>query len=194
MNIYDFDGTIYEGDSCHDIVIFGLKHYPHLTLNSLIKAGVLRRKYKNGKISFKIVKENLLSFIFKIKNYKTFVNEFVNTHMCNIKPFYKEIQNENDIIVTASYELWINVFAKNLGVKYVIATKTDKNGNIIGDNCKGKEKVRRLLEEFKDKEFINAYSDSSVDIPILELAKNPYVVEGNKVLKYRKGYNFKNNK
>ena len=32
MNIYDFDGTIYDGDSCRDIVKYGLKKHPILTL------------------------------------------------------------------------------------------------------------------------------------------------------------------
>ena len=194
MNLYDFDGTIYDGDSCYDIVMYGLKHYPFITLNSLIKSGVLRKKYKKGKIEFEIVKEELLSFLFKINNYELFVKRFVDSHMNKIKSFYKDIQKEDDIIITASYELWIKLFANNLGIKYVIATKTDEKGHIIGKNCKGEEKVRRLKEEFKNKKFLCSYSDSSKDIPMLEIAENAFVIEGNNILEYKKGYIFKNNK
>lgn len=194
MNLYDFDGTIYDGDSCYDIVMYGLKHYPFITLNSLIKSGVLRKKYKKGKVEFEVVKEALLRFLFKINNYELFVKKFVDSHMNKIKSFYKEIQKEDDIILTASYELWIKLFASNLGIKNVIATKTDNNGHIIGKNCKGEEKVRRLKEEFKNIKFLCAYSDSSKDIPMLEIAENAFVIEGNNILEYKKGYIFKNNK
>jgi len=194
MNIYDFDDTIYDGDTCKDIIKYGLKKHPILTTKSLIKASILNKKYKKGLIEFEIVKETMLSFIFKIKNYKEFVNDFVNLHMKNIKSFYKERQSEFDVIVTASYELWINVFAEKIGIKHVIGTKTDDKGHIIGKNCKGEEKINRIKEEFPNIAYMCSYSDSSVDIPILELSNIAFVVEGNNLNPYVKGYKFKNNK
>ena len=194
MNIYDFDDTIYEGDTEVDIVKYGLKTHPILTIESLLKANKLNKDYKAGLIEFERVKEEMLSFIFKTGNTKNFIKKFVDTHMKNIKPWYKNRQTKKDIIATASYEIWINLFAENLGIKYVIGTKTDEEGHIIGNNCKRDEKVRRIKELFPKEDFLTAYSDSSVDIPILELAKESYVVEGNELKLYKKGYNFKNNK
>ena len=194
MNIYDFDGTIYNGDSCRDIVIYGLLHYPSIVLKSLKKARLLNEKYKKGYISFEEVKEALLSFIYKINNYPKFINSFVDSHMKKIKPFYLSRKSEADIIVTASYDLWIKQFAKRLGIKHVIATNTDSNGKIIGKNCKGEEKVKRIKELYSDTEILCAYGDSSKDIPVLKLAKTAYVVEGNKLFTYKKDYKFKNNK
>ena len=194
MNLYDFDNTIYNGDSCEDLVIYGLKKHPIITLNSLMKANKLNKEYKKGLIEFEKVKEVLLSFIFKIDDYDSFINEFVLTHMKNIKSWYKKFQTENDILATASYELWIKKFADKLGIKYVIATKTDEHGHIIGKNCKSEEKVKRIKELFPGKDFICSYSDSSADIPILELSKEAYVVEGSTLIPYKKGYKFKNHK
>ena len=194
MNIYDFDGTIYNGDSCRDIVIYGLLHYPSIVLKSLKKARLLNEKYKKGYISFEEVKEALLSFIYKINNYPKFINSFVDSHMKKIKPFYLSRKSEADIIVTASYDLWIKQFAKRLGIKHVIATNTDSNGKIIGKNCKGEEKVKRIKELYPNAEILCAYGDSSKDIPVLKLAKTAYVVEGNKLFTYKKDYKFKNNK
>ena len=194
MNIYDFDDTIYDGDTEYDLIKYGLKKHPIYTLGSLIKAYKLNRQYINGLIEFERVKENMLSFIFKIDDYEEFLNRFVDSHMKNIKPWYKERQTDNDVIATASYEIWINLFAENLGIKYVIGTKTDKEGHIVGNNCKSEEKVRRIKEMFPNKKFIHSYSDSSVDIPILELSKESYVVEGNELKLYKRGYKFKNNR
>ena len=99
----------------------------------------------------------------------------------------------NDIIISASYELWVSQFCKRLGIKYVIATKTDSDGKIIGKNCKGTEKLRRLATVIPNAVIVSAYSDSSCDIPILDVAKTAYVVEGDKLITYTKGYKFKNN-
>ena len=88
MNIYDFDGTIYDGDSCRDIIKYGLKRHPIITLKALKKAKSLNKEYERGLVSFENVKETLLSFIFQIPNYPKFINKFVAAHMNKIKPFY----------------------------------------------------------------------------------------------------------
>ena len=193
MNIYDFDDTIYNGDTNRDILMYGFKKHPFLVLKALKKAKKLQKDYKRGVIEFERVKEAMLSFIFKIKNYPKFINDFVDSHMKNIKPWYISRRTQNDIVISASYELWIMQFCKRLGIRYVIATKTDNEGRIIGKNCKGAEKLKRLASVIPNAVIVSAYSDSSCDIPILEAARTAYVVEGNKLITYTKGYKFKNN-
>jgi len=194
LSVYDFDGTIYDGDSSRDMIKYGLIKHPFKTIKSLKKAKKLNNDYKSGIVSFDKVKEAMFSFIFEIPNYPKFINKFVFSHMKKIKPFYNSRKTKNDLIATASYELWISIFARNLGVKHVIATKTDSEGHIIGNNCKGIEKVKKIKELFPNTPILCSYSDSSVDIPILEMASTAYVVEGNKLITYKKGYVFKNNK
>lgn len=193
MNIYDFDDTIYNGDTNRDILMYGFKKHPFLVLKALKKAKKLQKDYKRGVIEFERVKEAMLSFIFEIKNYPKFINDFVDSHMKNIKPWYISRRTQNDIVISASYELWIMQFCKRLGIRYVIATKTDSEGRIIGKNCKGAEKLKRLASVIPNAVIVSAYSDSSCDIPILEAARTAYVVEGNKLITYTKGYKFKNN-
>lgn len=194
MNVYDFDNTIYDGDSTKDIVIYGLKKYPKLVISALRKARKLNRDYKHNLVEFERVKETMLSFIFQIENYPKFVNEFVESHMNKIKPFYIARKTENDVILSASYELWVSLFAKNLGVKIVIATKTDSDGKIVGRNCKGEEKLLRLSQTIPGVAIATSYSDSESDKLIMDLAAQGYVVEGNKLKAYYKGYKFKNKK
>lgn len=193
MNIYDFDDTIYNGDTNRDIIVYGFKKHPFLVLKALKKANKLQKEYKNGLVEFERVKEALLSFIFQIKNYPKFINDFVDSHMKKIKPWYINRKSDNDIIISASYEIWIMQFCRRLGIKYVIATKTDSEGKIIGKNCKGIEKLKRLANVIPNAVIVSAYSDSSCDIPILEAARTAYVVEGDKLITYTKGYQFKNN-
>lgn len=192
MNVYDFDDTIYNGDTNKDLIKYSLKKYPMLVIKSLLKARKLNKEYKKDLIAFERVKEEMLSFIFQIPNYPKFINSFVKSHMKNIKPWYLNRKTEYDVILSASYELWIKLFARELGVKVVIATRTNSDGKIIGKNCKKEEKVNRLKEVFPDLDKIEAaYGDSSCDIPVLDIAKNAYVVEGNKLVTYKRGYKFK---
>ena len=193
MNIYDFDDTIYDGNTCRDIVFYGIKKHPIITLKALLKANKLDKDYKKGLIPFERVKEAMLSFIFQIDNYPAFIKSFVSSHIKKIKPWYMSRKKDNDVIVTASYELWISEFAKLIGIRYVIGTKVDKDGRIIGKNCKGEEKVNRIKEIYPNGIINCSYSDSSADIPILELANVAYVVEGNNLIPYKSGYKFKNN-
>ena len=82
------------------------------------------------------------------------------------------------------HDLWINKFAKRLGIKNVISTNVNSNGKIIGKNCKGKEKVKRF-KEFSNKSINCAYGDRESDKYILNEAKEAYMVRGNKLIKFK---------
>lgn len=192
MNIYDFDNTIYNGDTNKDILLYSFKKHPFKVIKALNKTKKLERDYKRGLITFERVKEAMLSFLFEIDDLNGYIEKFVSSHMKNIKPWYLSRKTDYDIVISASYELWIIPFCKKLGIKYVLATKTDKDGHIIGKNCKGEEKVKRLASTIPNAQIITSYSDSESDLPILNLAKTAYVVEGNKLIPYTKGYKFKN--
>lgn len=191
MNIYDFDGTIYNGDTTKDIIKYALKKYPLRVLKCLRKAQKLKKDYKIGLVTFEHLKEEMLSFLFTIENYPKFINEFVDSHMKKIKPWYLSRRTENDVIISASYELWISAFAKRLGVRGVIATRVDSEGKILGLNCKGQEKLNRLYAIIPNAQILTAYSDEKSDEYILASAQSAYVVEGNKLKPYFKGYKFK---
>lgn len=194
MNIYDFDNTIYNGDTNKDILLYSFKKHPFKVIKALNKTKKLERDYKRGLITFERVKEAMLSFLFEIDDLNGYIEKFVSSHMKNIKPWYLSRKTDYDIVISASYELWIIPFCKKLGIKYVLATKTDKDGHIIGKNCKGEEKVKRLASTIPNAQIITSYSDSESDLPILNIAKTAYVVEGNKLIPYVKGYKFKNKK
>ena len=192
MTIYDFDNTIYKGDTNKDILLYSFKKHPFKVIKALKKTKKLERDYKRGLITFERVKEAMLSFLFEIDDLDGYIEKFVSSHMKNIKPWYLSRKNDYDIVISASYELWIIPFCKKLGIRYVLATKTDKEGHIIGKNCKGEEKVKRLASTIPNAQIVTSYSDSESDLPILNLAKTAYVVEGNKLIPYTKGYKFKN--
>jgi len=185
MNIYDFDNTIYNGDTNVDIILYSLVRHPFKVCKSLISTIPLFVLYKFKRIPFKKLKQTMLSFLFKIDNLDNYLDKFTLKHMKNIKKWYLDNQKENDTVMSASYEIWVIKFCKKLNIKNIIGTKTDNNGKIIGNNCKSEEKIRRFREIFNNVEVENAYSDSMDDKPMFDIAKNAYLVKKDKLIKYK---------
>lgn len=191
MNMYDFDGTIYNGDSGADFLKYSFKRKPFIVSWSLIKGSFKYLKYKRGKIEFKEVKETLFSFVSHINNFDKFIKKFVKKHKKNIKKFYLDQRRKDDFIITASLDFYVKPLCHSVGIKRVVATKYDvEKGKIIGNNCKGLEKERIVTKMF-NKKFSNFYTDSKNDIPLIKYAENTYIVKKEKLEKYDENYKFK---
>lgn len=182
VNLYDFDGTIYDGDSTIDFYLFCLKK----------KASIIKflpvfifyiLLYKLNLRSKEEMKEKFYMFLNSFDNIDSLVLEFWKNNDKKIKKFYLENEHNKDVIISASPEFLLKPICKKMKVKKLIASKVDKNtGKYIGYNCYGEEKVRRLNNEFKNIIVDNVYSDSYNDLPILKLGKNSFLVDGKKVI------------
>ena len=170
MNVYDFDKTIYYGDSTADFYLFCLKrHKKILTLApSLLGAFLKFYVFKRGtKTEFKEKMYRFLTFCDTEKDVKDFWKEYIG----NIKPFYLEQKEDDDVIISASPEFLLKPVCKRLKIKDLIASKVDmQSGKYSGINCHGKEKVKRFYEVFPDGKIDNFYSDSYSDSPLAEIA------------------------
>ncbi len=187
MNIYDFDNTIFNGDSSVKFIKYSIVRHPFLLFISILKGVKEGIKYVFHKSSLGLVKSEVFSFVKNVKNLDDYVNKYILKEQKNIKQFYLEQKKDNDTIISASFDFIIEPFCKSLGIKNVIATKYDtKKGKIIGKNCKGKEKIVRFNEKFKNVKVEKAYSDSLSDIPMFEIAKEAYLVKGENLEKYQK--------
>lgn len=182
INLYDFDNTIYNGDSSTHFFFYSLKKYPRI-IKVVPKIISYALKYKLNKCSKTEMKEVIFSFVKYIPDIDTHIDSFWNTHKKNIKKFYMETKHDKDVIISASPEFLLKSITEELGVKLLIGSKVDKKtGKFTGLNCHGEEKVVRLNKELKKYKVMSAYSDSFSDIPILKLAKKQYLVKGNGII------------
>jgi hypothetical protein len=182
MNTYDFDKTIYNGDSTKDFYLFCLKRHKKIlkALPSLIIAFSKFYIFKRGtKTDFKQVMYRFLHYIDIEKD----LYDFWLTHKSKIKQWYYENQKEDDVIISASPEFLLEPICKILGIKYLMASVVNpKTGIYTGINCHGKEKVKRFYDMFPDGKIDNFYSDSYSDSPLAEISKKAYLVKGNQLL------------
>ncbi len=98
-------------------------------------------------------------------------------------------QGHTVVLVSASYEVYLDVLGRSLGVDAVLATVlavdadgTTYTGALVGDNCRGLEKLRRLDEWLTTREGVDdgrrgvvlwAYGDSAGDRELLDAADHP---------------------
>lgn len=181
MNIYDFDGTIYDGDSSVNFIKYCLKIKKECYL-VLPKYAVMFLLYK-----LKIIKkETMKSAFFSIINYfddiEKIVFDFWEQEKYKLKDYYLKQKKDTDIIISASPEFLLSPVAEYYHFA-LIATKVDlKSGKIIGKNCHGEEKVKRLNEEMHITECEEFYSDALCDAPLSKIAKKAFIVDGEKLI------------
>ena len=175
INGYDFDGTIYDGDSSVDFYLFCLKKNKKILLQLPIQIyGVIL--YILGIIEKTQFKEYVFSFVKRIDNIDSYVKEFWDHNSKKIKSWYLKQKEKTDIIISASPEFLLKPLEKKMNIK-VIASKVDKDtGKFIGKNCHDIEKVKRFNEEVKDKKLKAFYSDSMCDKAIMNIAENAFYV------------------
>ena len=182
MNVYDFDKTIYDGDSTADFYIFSLKRHKKILLlaPSLLCAFVKFYVFKIGtKTQFKEKMYRFLKYCDTDKD----VSDFWEKNISKIKPFYINQQKPDDVIISASPRFLLAPVCKSLGIKHLMASEVDKStGRYSGVNCHGEEKVRRYREVFKDAVIDEFYSDSYSDTPLAKISKKAFIVKGDKIL------------
>ncbi len=181
-NVYDFDKTIYMGDSTIDFYLFCLKKHPGILVEiPVLLAYLIMHMFKMcSKTTFK---EKFFRFLRHVDSIDDLLIQFWNINHSKIASFYIKGHNENDIIISASPEFLLQPICNSLNVQYLIASKVDKNtGLYSGENCWGEEKVRRLREKMPDAAINEFYSDSLSDAPIAEIAEKAYIVQKNRII------------
>lgn len=180
MNVYDFDGTIYHGDSTRDFVFYLLKNYKRVIkyMPAFIFAAI---KYRCGIITKTKMKETLYRFLnsFDDGEIDKIVNDFWDTHEKNIYDWYYKKKDSRDVIISASPRFLLQHICDKLGVNLICSAVNKKNGDYIGLNCFGEEKVNRFYKEYPGATINEFYSDSKSDTPLAKLAKIAYLVTNN---------------
>ena len=185
MNVYDFDGTIYDGDSSIDFFLFCAKRKPiiFLLVPRIIATFALRFVRK---ANTETVKSAFFSFVRMIPDIDFFVSEFWKTHSKKIVGWYLAQRKSDDVIISASPEFLLEKIGDELGVRVIASRVCKKSGVMSGKNCRGEEKVRRLREEFGTNCTIeNFYSDSKSDLPLTRLAQNAWICKRGKIIPWQ---------
>jgi phosphoserine phosphatase len=184
MNVYDFDGTIYKGDSSLDFYLFVLVKrpyiiflFPYQCFMCLLSVFHVCSKEK--------MKEAFFSFV-KIIPLNRFVNEFWEKNSTKIQDRYLNQKNNTDVIISASPEFLLTpLICNTLGVRLIASKIEAISGKYTGKNCYGDEKARQFKSVFGNEAIDEFYSDSRHDVPIANMAKKAFFIKNNHIVKWK---------
>ena len=184
VNVYDFDKTIYDGDSTLDFYFFEIKKYLFL-IRYFPKQFFYVILYSLKLINKDKLKECFFCFIKGINNLEKEVELFWKFNKNKIKKWYLSQKLENDIVISASPEWLLKpIICDDLGLKLIATKVNPKTGYLESLNCYGEEKVKRFEKEMANVKIQNFYSDSISDISMARKSDNAWLVDKNKIEKW----------
>ncbi len=185
IDVYDFDGTIYDGDSTFDFVRFCLRRHPGtaLSLPVLALAAARLALRKIGLTEFKSVLFGCMSRRFSLTEEARLFWQDEKTRAKLGAWFDSRPRDLPIVIASASPEFELRYAADILGVGTLIGTRCDdKTGQLIGKNCKGAEKIERIRALMGEFEVRAMYTDDTkADGPLLAIASERYKITHGKL-------------
>ena len=188
MQVFDFDNTIYHGESTFDFAMFIIKRK-----KSLLKCApgitLLLIKYKRCKMNALEFQTELEKFTGPFLQNKKFIKKSVQDFwQKNRKKLDQNIIKKikkNDVILTCSPSFLIKEIENDLNTKNIVATEIDIDEGKIHFLNFGKNKVKIFQEKFPKKKIQTVYTDSYNDKALMDVAKNVYLVKKGKCTKIK---------
>ncbi len=201
LAIFDVDYTLTSRETLRQFYYYSLKKHPKNIIYAprAMASGLL---FVMGIFDEKKTKEAFLKFIHGMneENMDELIKDFYENRFKNI--LYKDgidmirkLKSEGYKIylISASPEFYLNELYEMKEIDKIIGTKfrRDKKSYtrfMDGMNCKGEEKINRLMASLKEDnievDFKESYmfSDSLSDLPLLKLVGKPYLIN------YKKKY------
>lgn len=187
MKVFDFDNTIYDGESSLDFFLYCLKQKRSLIKympEILYKAS----KYKSGKIGIDEVYkfcDKMLGVFLKNNIYtQSLVSGFWAENGKKLKKNFLEMIKEDDVIISASPRFLLSKVSDMINTKNIICTEIDEKSEKLTFLCYGKNKIQAFDKAYPGVEIDEFYTDSISDMPMIKKAKKSYMVKGEKISIY----------
>lgn len=175
MNVYDFDETLFTGDSEDRFFefMFAKKGFRHYKINfkffDLLHKMHIITKTKS--------REHQYAFLKKIDNLDATLNAYWDEVGKYMKPWYNSVKRDDDIIASGTPRFLLGPIMKKLGLTNLVATEMDPHtGKINGDFAVGEFKIVNFKSQFGLDCIDKFYSDAYSDHYLAEHAKEAYVV------------------
>ena len=188
VNVYDFDNTIYDGETLVDFILYYIKtdkkiwkYVPKLIIIAIKDALHLFTVEQ----AIEAYASFLEGYYVNLGDTTQNVIKFWDKNEKKIKPWYAKVQKESDIIVSGSTDFILDEIMKRMGIKHYIGSSIDKETGKFIRLCFLENKVKAFREIYPDKHIENFYTDSMNDKAMMDIADNVYLVKKNKITKIK---------
>ncbi len=180
MNVYDFDRTIFPGDSSIWFWKYCMKKYP-ATKRVIPRATWAMIRYGFKTYTWAEVMQTFFRFLRHLPSVEEAVNAFWDENIVHIRPWYLAQKTPEDYIVSAAPDFLVRPLCERLGVGCIATDMDSSNGVINGVDCAGEEKLVRYLACHGKTPIEQFYSDSLSDTPLATYADTAFLVNKNKI-------------
>lgn len=180
MQVFDFDNTLYKGESSFDFAMYVIQKHKDL-LKYMPLAIRLLCKYKFGRLSPEEYVEYLNHSIKKVFDQKDEILSLAKDFW--IKNSYKldfdmiKKIKKCDVIVTACPDFLMDPVKEALHTKHILCTKMNIKECCIEYLNFNDNKVKLYQKEYPYTKIKNFYTDSFNDQPMMDISKHVYLVK-----------------
>ena len=180
MKVFDFDNTIYRGESPVHFAFYMIKHnkkikryIPTILLNLVgYKLCLLKKEKLEATINNMCA--DVLDGTTSLLDY---VKPFWELHVQNLNQEMLALVEPDDVILTASPVFLINGLRGKLNTEHIVGTEVDfEQKKIVRFNF-GDNKVERYKELYSDREIDAFYTDSYNDKYMMEISNEVFIVK-----------------
>lgn len=178
MNVYDFDETVFEGDSEERFFKY-LKTIPGFRL--------VRMKFrfweffskKLGWMDRTVARQIQYSFLKRVPDIDAMLEDYWDMAIKYMKPWYLEVKRPDDIIASGTPAFLMIPAIKRLGLTGLVATDMDKKtGKITGHFAVDKYKLEYFKLKYDSTKIDKFYSDAYSDHFLADVAKQAWFIHG----------------
>ena len=192
MRVFDFDGTIYDGESLFDLYMFSARYEPKV-LRHLAQVLRYAVQYKMGRATLAQMERGVggvtCDYLHDVaasrrilrlggaapdaglageaaiaEGVSALVNEFWNRHMDRIKPWYEP--RPDDVILTASFDVTVGEACRRLGLNRLVSSTVDPRTMRVTCLNFNTNKPKRFREVVGPDTVIDEfYTDSQRGVP-----------------------------
>lgn len=184
MNVYDFDNTIYDGESLVDLILYYVFH-DYKIWRFIPKLLIIWFKDSFHLFTFEEALEAYAGFVegyyVHLDHIEDDVKKFWDSHEKRIKPFYEKIRKDDDVIVSGSTDFLLDEIMKRMGVKNYIGSEIDKTTGKFTRLCFLENKVKAFYEKYPDAHIENFYTDSMNDKSMMDISDHVFLVKKDKI-------------
>ena len=184
MKVFDFDNTIYSGESMVDFFHFVINKKEKYRKYSGLVDKVLFL-YKHNLLPMRLVNHYIKKYSsdrldFNIDSVYKYIDEFWKENEYKIdKEMLKKISKE-DVIITASLDILLDPIKKKLKTKNIYTSEVDIDKRDIKFLCYNENKLMKYKEIYKDQIIDELYTDSYADKPLMSISKKVFLVDKEK--------------
>ena len=179
MKVFDFDSTIYRGESPVDFTFYMIRHNKKI-VRYVPRIMVTLAGYKMHLIKKEKLESLSNEFIEKVlddpDSLSEFVSQFWATHAHKLNKDIVRLIDSGDVIITASPSFLINGVSDMLNTRHILGTEIDlQQKKLVWYNF-GDNKVERYRSIYGYRQIDAFYTDSFYDEYLMDISREVYIV------------------